>query len=56
MVMSTSNLKLISTALMTPMIRMATQGVPQLACVAPTNCGSSRSRAIWNCGRAPAAR
>ncbi len=56
MVMSASKLKLMSTALTTPMSRMATHGVPQLLWVAPSHRGSNRSRDIWNCGRAPAAR
>ena len=56
MVISASKLKLISTALTKPMSRMATHGVPQLACVRPRNLGSRRSRDIWNCGRAPVAR
>ena len=56
MVMSASNSKLMSTALTTPIMRMATHGVPQLLWVMPMNLGSRRSRDIWNCGREPVAR
>ena len=56
MVMSASKWNWMRTALTTPMIRMATQGVPQLRCVHPRNFGKRRSRDIWNWGRAPVAR